>query len=298
MKRAVSISLGSAKRDKVVEIDLLGERVRIERIGTNGDLAKAAALFTELDGQVDAFGIGAIDLGEHTPWKFYPLHDAQRMVKNVQRTPMVDGGGLKMTLEARVMPVVEREIGAEIQPKTALLTAAITRYGMTLSFVNAGYACVFGDMMFALGLPIPVRSMATLRRLAKLLLPIVARMPIKWMYPMGEKQERDVPKYEKYYRWASVTAGDFLYVKQHMPLRMDGKVIVTNTTTAADVVFLRERGVKYLVTTTPVYDGRSFGTNMLEAALVAVSGKRRPLTHAELDALIDQLHLRPQIQQL
>jgi hypothetical protein len=298
MKRAVSISLGSTKRDKDVEVELLGERVRIERIGTDGDIAKATALFTELDGQVDAFGVGGIDLGEHTPWKFYPLHDAQRMVRNVKHTPIVDGGGLKMTLEAHVMQHVEREIGAEIQPKTALLVAAITRYGMTLSFIEAGYDCVFADLMFALGVPIAVRGVTALRRLAKLLLPILGRMPIEWLYPTGEKQEQNEPKYEKYYQWASVTAGDFLYVKKHLPLRMDGKVIVTNTTTTADVDLLRARGVKYLVTTTPVYDGRSFGTNMLEAALVAASDKRRPLTHEELDALIDQLDLKPQIQRL
>jgi hypothetical protein len=298
MKRAVSISLGSARRDKVVEVDLLGDRVRIERIGTDGDIDKAAALFAELDGKVDAFGVGGIDLGEHTPWKFYPLHDAQRMVRHVQHTPTVDGGGLKMTLEARVMQIVEREIGAAIRPKTALLVAAITRFGMTTSFIEAGYQCVFGDLMFGLGLPIPIRSLATLRRLAKILLPIVGRMKIEWLYPTGEKQEKNEPKYERHYRWASVTAGDFLYVKQHMPLRMDGKTIVTNTTTAADVEFLRARGVKYLVTTTPVYDGRSFGTNMMEAALVAASGKGRALTHAELELLIEQLNLRPQVQQL
>jgi len=298
MKRAVSISLGSAKRDKVVEVDLLGEPVRVERIGTDGDIDKAAALFAKLDGQVDAFGVGGIDLGEHTPWKFYPLRDAQRMVKNVRRTPVVDGGGLKMTLEARVMQIVEQEIGGEIRPKTALLTAAITRYGMTESFVQAGYECVFGDLMFGLNLPIPIRSMAALRRLAKVLLPIVGRMKIEWLYPTGEKQEKNVPRYEKYYQWASVTAGDFLYIKQHMPLRMEGKVIVTNTTTVADVEMLRARGVKHLVTTTPVYEGRSFGTNMLEAALVAVAGKRRPLTHDELTRLIDQIGLRPQIQRL
>jgi hypothetical protein len=298
MKRAVSISLGSATRDKAVEVDLLGERVRIERVGTNGDVARAAALFGELDGQVDAFGVGGIDLGVHTPWKFYPLHDAQRMTKNVRRTPVVDGGGLKMTLEARVMQVVEQEIGADIQPKTALLTAAITRYGMTESFANAGYEAVFGDLMFALGAPIPIRSLATLRRLAKALLPILGRLPIEWLYPTGEKQEKNEPKYEKYYAWASVTAGDFLYVKKHLPLRLDGKVVVTNTTTAADVELLRVRGVRYLATTTPVYDGRSFGTNMLEAALVAASGKGRALTHAELDELIARLQLRPQIQRL
>jgi hypothetical protein len=298
MKRAVSISIGSTKRDKQVEVDLLGERVRIERIGTNGDIEKAAALYAELDGQVDAFGLGGIDLGVHTPWKMYPLHDAKRMIRRVQRTPLTDGGGLKLTLEARVMQAVEREIGTEIQPKTALLTAAITRYGMTTSFIDAGYDCVFGDLMFGLGIPIPVRGMTAMRRLAKLLLPIVGRMKIEWLYPTGEKQEKNVPKYEKHYRWASVIGGDFIYVKQHMPLRMDGKVIVTNTTTAADVDWLRARGVRYLVTTTPVYDGRSFGTNMLEAALIAASGKGRTLTHAELSLLIDRLDLKPQIQRL
>jgi hypothetical protein len=298
MKRAVGISLGSAQRDKVVEVDLLGERVRIERIGTNGDVEKAAALYAELDGKVEAFGVGGIDLGVHTPWKFYPLRDAKRMVRRVARTPITDGGGLKMTLEARTMQRVEREIGSEIQPKTALLTAAISRYGMTESFVGAGYDCVFGDLMFALGVPIPVRGLTALRRLAKLLLPIVGLMKIEWLYPTGQKQEKNVPKYEKYYRWASVTAGDFLYVKQHMPLRMDGKTIVTNTTTAADLDFLRARGVKVLATTTPVYDGRSFGTNLMEAALIAACGKGRALTHEELNALIDQLGLKPQIQRL
>ena len=41
LKRAVSISIGSSKRDKAVVIDLLGEKVTIERIGTDGDMEKS-----------------------------------------------------------------------------------------------------------------------------------------------------------------------------------------------------------------------------------------------------------------
>jgi hypothetical protein len=75
-------------------------------------------------------------------------------------------------------------------------------------------------------------------------------------------------------------------------------VIVTNTTTLDDVEQFRKAGVKYLVTTTPVLDGRSFGTNMMEAALVAVSGKERPLTWDELSEMLDKLGFEPQIQEL
>ena len=63
MKQAVSISLGSITRDKKVAITLLGEEITIERIGTNGDVEKAIQLYHELDGKVDAFGVGGIDLG-------------------------------------------------------------------------------------------------------------------------------------------------------------------------------------------------------------------------------------------
>ena len=62
MKRAVSISIGSSKRDKKVEVDLLGEKVSIERIGTDGDMEAAALKYKELDGKVDAFGVGGADL--------------------------------------------------------------------------------------------------------------------------------------------------------------------------------------------------------------------------------------------
>jgi hypothetical protein len=196
------------------------------------------------------------------------------------------------------MGVVESQIGAYIQPKTAFLVAGITRYGMTMSFIEAGYEAVFGDLMFALDIPLAVRGIRNVGFLARILLPIVGRLPLSMLYPTGEKQLEVIPKYEKYYQGNAVTAGDWLYIKRHMPTDMTGKVIVTNTTTLEDVEFLKERGVKYLVTTTPVMEGRSFGTNMLEAALVAVSGKGRVLTPQELDQMLDELEIKPQIREL
>jgi hypothetical protein len=74
--------------------------------------------------------------------------------------------------------------------------------------------------------------------------------------------------------------------------------VATNTTTQADVELFRSLGIKYLVTTTPVIEGRSFGTNMMEAALIAVSGKGRRLTHDEINDLLNQLGFEPQLQEL
>src|SRR5512137_1157329 len=117
MKRAVSISLGSSKRDKAVEVALLGETVRIERVGMDGDMEKAARLYQELDGQVDAFGVGGADLGLMVDTRWYPLYSVKPMVRFVKKTPLVDGSGLKITLERRVAPFLEEHIPDALRPK-------------------------------------------------------------------------------------------------------------------------------------------------------------------------------------
>ena len=300
MKRAVSISIGSSKRNKAVEIELLGEKVSIERIGTDGDMEKAAELYRELDGKVDAFGVGGADLGLQVEDKWYPLYSVQPLIRYIKITPVVDGAGLKNTLENKLAFFIDTKIGEHVQErgKKALVTSGADRWGMATSFLDCGYECVFGDLMFGLGLPFPVRSKSSLKTLAALLLPAVGRLPFKWIYPTGEEQEKRIPKWEKYYAWATVIAGDCHYVKRHMPDRLDGKVIATNTTTPSDVEAFRKAGVKYLVTSTPVLEGRSFGTNMMEAALVAVAGKKRPLDTHEINVLLQQLGFEPQLQQL
>lgn len=298
MKRAVSISIGSSKRDKAVELNLLGETVRIERIGTDGDMEKAAHMYGELDGKVDAFGVGGADLGVLVDDKWYRLYGAEPLVRYVKHTPVVDGVGVKSTLERRVAQFIEQQIGNEVNPKRVLFTAGVDRWGMSKSFLDAGYECVFGDLMFALDIPIPIRSESALKRAAAILMPVVGRLPFKMLYPTGEEQEKNTPKHGKWYEWAKVIAGDCHFIKRYMPARLDGKIICTNTTTPADVEAFRKAGVSYLVTTTPVMDGRSFGTNMIEAALIAVSGKGRKLTLEELTELIDKLGFAPQLQKL
>lgn len=300
MKRAVSISIGSSKRNKAVEVELLGEKVKIERIGTDGDMEKAAQLYRELDGKVDAFGVGGADLGVMVDNVWYPLYSVQSMVRFIKTTPVVDGAGLKNTLENRLAAFIDTKISDYVNPRgrKALITSGADRWGMTKSFVDAGYECIFGDLMFGLGISIPVRTVPALKRFAALLMPVAGRLPFDWIYPTGEKQEHRIPKFHKYYEWATVIAGDCHYVRRHIPDNLAGKVIATNTTTPEDVALFTKIGIKYLVTSTPVIQGRSFGTNMMEAALIAVSGKNRKLTIEELNNLLDELGFEPQLQEL
>jgi hypothetical protein len=298
MKRVISISLGSSSRDKTVQFKLGDQSINVERIGCDGDEQKARALFAELDGNVDAFGVGGVELYIRVLDKNYPLRSGINLVKEVKQTPCTDGRGIKMAIESNIFQYAEPYFQQPISPRKAMMPLAADRYGMAASLDRAGFDLVFCDLIFGLGLPLPVKGLARLRFLASIIIPVAGLMPISMMYPTGQDQDEVVPKYEKWFNYGPVIAGDFQYIRRNMPDDLSGKIIITNTTTANDVDMLQTRGVSYLVTSTPRIDGRSFGTNVLEAALIAYAGQGRELTDAELSALIDELKLQPNVQKL
>jgi len=277
----------------------------MERIGTDGDMQKATDLYTELDGKVDAFGVGGALLGIMVGNKWTPMYSVQPLIKNVRQTPVVDGTGLKMTLEKKVASVINDSLPGYVKEKKAFVAVALDRWGSAEAFMNDGYECVFGDLMFALGLGLPVRKRSTLINLANMLLPVLNRLPFSLLYPTGEKQNQRQPRFSEFFEWATVVAGDCHYLWRHMPERLPGRVVVTNTTTPADQDFFRSAGIKYLITTTPIIDGRSFGTNMIEAAILAALGRKDPVDYAQpgnyfnlMEEMLEKIPLTPQVKEL
>ena len=303
MKKILSVSLGSPSRDHTTRHEFLGQECELSRQGTGADFDKALAMYRDYDGKVDAFGVGGIEfylgVGEHR----YYFREAKRIREAIKVSKVGDGNGVKGLLVQRALSALESHLNGEgktLKGMKALKTNAVDRYVMAEGLVNAGCIPVFGDLMFSLGIPIPVRSLASVRVIAALLLPVVTQLPFKLFYPLGSAQDKDPePKWTKYYQEATVLAGDFVSIRAHMPDDLSGKIVVTNTTTEKNVQELQQRGLHILVTTTPRLKGRSFGTNVMEATLRALIDKPDPeITRADFLDMIERIPLEPNIEVL
>lgn len=299
MKRVVSVSLGSSSRDAVYELEVLGEEVRLERRGTDGDLNRARALLAELDGRVDALGLGGVSFYLHAGERKYPIREVMALASCVQRTPLVDGAGVKESLEQALPEYLERRFNYRLAGQKALLVSGVDRWALGEALARAGCALTVGDFVYALGLPWPLHSLTALKRVAVILLPLLCRLPLSWLYPLGQAQDKAVQRGfgQDLLAEAEVLAGDFHYIRQHLPDSLAGKVIITNTVTVADRAELARRGPVLLVTTSPNFNGRSFATNVLEALIVAVAG-RTGLTSEEYRAYAEALELTPGVEWL
>ncbi|MFN8384068.1 MAG: hypothetical protein U0V02_19190 [Anaerolineales bacterium] len=302
MKKIVSISVGSSARDHTTRHVFLGQECEISRRGTDGDFQKAIQLYKELDGKVDAFGIGGVEFFLQVEDKKYYFRDVKRIRDAIKVSKAGDGNGVKGLLERRAFEYLEKYLnekeGRSLKGLSALKTTVVERYSMGKAMVDAGLDVTFGDFMFALGLPIAIKKLSTARLVAAMLLPVVTQVPFSWLYPLGSEQDKPPqPKWTKYYQQSQVIAGDFLQIRQYMPDDLTGKIIVTNTTTSKNVEELRQRNLHILVTVTPRFEGRSFGTNVMEATLLALMDKpQSEVTQADFMDLINRIPLEPNIE--
>ncbi|MCS7241504.1 MAG: quinate 5-dehydrogenase [Candidatus Caldatribacterium sp.] len=279
-----------------MEIELLGCRFIVERIGVDGDKQKFVALLRELDGRVDCFGLGGADLYLRAGKYCYEVVDVARLVSVLRKTPIVDGGELKETWEREVPRYLEEKEHIPLKGKTALIMSGMDRYGLAEGLAMVGCRLLIGDMPFALGIPIFLRHLWTLRFLSVLMMPVLRRLPIDFLYPTGKAQEEPRPRFLWAFQKSDIIAGDFLYIRKFMPWKVEGKMVITNTVTSGDVEDLRARGLAILVTTTPEMEGRSFGTNVLQAIFVALLEKHpKDIRPEEYLALLRELNVRPRV---
>lgn len=299
MKRVISVSLGSSKRNKKQSVEILGETFEIERIGVDGDLKRFASMFEELDGKVDALGVGGADIYVVVDKKRYAFRQILKLTRGAVKTPVVDGSGLKHTLERETIETLQRDGTVDFKSETTLLVSAVDRFGMAQALDRIGGKVIYGDLLFGIGLPIPIRKYSGVKRIGSIFLPVITKLPFKWFYPTGEKQDERKPKFEKVWREATVIAGDTLFIKRYASEDLTGKTIITQTVRTADLEWLRMAGARRVITTTPVMGGETFATNVMEGVIVALLGKRpTDITEADYLETLKRLGWKPNVIEL
>lgn len=225
----------------------------------------AARLLREMDGKVDALGLGGANFFYHLEDRQYPCPAGQYLARQVRKTPLVDGSGWKRQVEIEAIKLL-----TFLPPGSkALVVSVLDRFWLARALQLAGYPVLAGDAAFGLKLPL-LMPLSTFTRLGYITMPVLSRIPLGYLYPLGPHQENARPRYRYLYARARIIAGDWRFIRHNLPLHLDGQVVITSGTTTGDRELLGRRGVSWLLTTTPAFHGISPAANALEAVLVAL----------------------------
>src|SRR5690606_25893968 len=127
------------------ETTILEQPFKLARVGTDGDRAAFKSLVEELDRHVDAIGVGGADIYVATDQKRYAFRDVLRLIENVRTTPVVDGSGLKHTLERETIHRLQRDGTVDFAQERVLLVSAVDRFGMAQALDQVCPNVIYGD---------------------------------------------------------------------------------------------------------------------------------------------------------
>jgi predicted amino acid dehydrogenase len=266
-KEIVSISLGPSSRDYQFTTQMFGEEVRVRRYGADGDLRRARELVAQFDGQVDAIGLGAMNVYFRIGPRTYVHQQIQQVARAARTTPVVDGVHLKNTLERWAIGRVAQERRGIFAHKRVFVVSGIDHYAMAQVLSSYTPQVIFGDPIFHLNLPFALRSVGQLEWYASLVMPALCRAPYGQLGSVGAEQDSHISRGSNYFDRAHIIAGDYAYLRRFAPRDLRGKTVLTSGLAAGDVQDLKERGVESLITITPpLSDEHPFvGTSVIEA---------------------------------
>lgn len=185
MIRVVSISLGSPAGDFCWQGVIGGQLLHIERRGAAGDVERAAAWLRELDGEVAALALGGVNLAYHLPDRSWPLPEGQYLARQVSKTPLCDGTGIKASWDRRLIESQrERWQGGRV-----LLASALDRPWLAQALLHSGVDLWLGDAWLALGLPVLFPGMKLFELLAVPTMPLLSRIPLHRLYPLRNEHK-------------------------------------------------------------------------------------------------------------
>lgn len=271
--RVCGVSLGSAQRDYSALIELAGVKFQIERLGVDGKLQVAEALLHKLDGKVDAIGLGGVNLTYRLGQKHYPIREGQFLAGACQHTPLQDGSFVKHFWEPELVRRLSCEGRLALKGQRVLVTSVLDRYPLAGCFEELGAKILAGDAALALKLPIFFPSLKTFSSAAKITMPLLSRLPLRFLYPLGRAQEERKPGWDWLLRKVNIIAGDFHLINRRLPKNLQGKTLLASTLTEADRAELDARGVKTIISLGVTVGQRSFGANILEAMIFGAAKK-------------------------
>jgi len=272
MKNVVSISLGSSSQDFEFTTRFLGKQLSVRRIGTDGKKAKAERLLKQWEKQADVIGIGlARDNYSVGPRRFVDKEAAQ-MKSLVTRVPVTTGSRLGEIFLEWAVRHTQIRLGHYFDNALVLFFSGLSSYKLATTMAEYTDNLQFADPLLQLGVPKLLTSLDALSLYAS-----GAHYFAEWEPPqlIPEDLMRQWTRFvlRREMAKATVIVAPVHELDEFGPEELAGKTIITSGMNGERTTAFADKGVMMVVDGAPVMAGHVLGPNLLDAMIVAATGK-------------------------
>ncbi len=272
MKKVVGISLGADDQDFEFRTQFLGQRFSVRRLGTNGSTAKAVKLLKHWAQHADAIGLGVVKDSYTVGSRRYVEKDSARMKSLVTRIPVTIGGRLSDILQEWAMRHVQVKLVDYFNNAKVLFFSGTTDYKLALAMSEYSQNLQFADPLLQLGVPKMLNSLDALELYAS-----GAHYVLDWT-PSDIMSFAPIKEWTKFALRSAMREANVIVAPVHELDRfgadeLGGKTIITSTVNDGRIAQFRKKGVNLVIDGAPVILGRVLSPSVLDAMIIAATGK-------------------------
>lgn len=286
MKHVVSISLGSSSQDFEFTTTILGSRLHVRRVGADGDVGRAAELAQQWGDEAATLGIG-VD------------QDSDALMGVIARY----NGSATLTTGTRFCGILQEWAVRHAQGQMAgffdnarvLFLSGLQDYRVALAMSEYSANLQFADPALQLGVPKLLGSLQALQLYSD-----GAHYVKDWSLPallnQGPVKEWARFVVRKALQKASVVVAPIHLLDEYGLEELAGKTVIASNVSEARMATLHDKGVATVIDGAPLMHGHSLGANLLEAMVIAATGKHpEDLMEDDYLEVISALKLEPRV---
>ena len=273
MKTAVGISLGSGEHNFDFEVDFLGQRLKVWRLGTDASTTKTMKLLKAWERHADALGL-AVAKDRYTLPSRRPVHEeVARLTAAVTRVPVTTGARLADILQEWAVRHVQNALGSFFTNANVLFFSGTSNLKLAQTMHEYTQNVSFADPLLQLGIPKLLTSLDALR-----LYSAGAHRVLDWVLP-GVLSSDAVKEWNRFMlrkavHGATVVVAPVQDLDNLDREDLDGKTVVTSTVSDERLARLGAKGVATVVDGSPFLFGHVIPPCLLDAMIIATTGKR------------------------
>jgi len=272
MKTVVGISLGSSSQDFEFSTDFLGCRLLVKRLGTDGSAAKAERLLKHWQRHAAAIGLGltrdSYSVGAHR----FVDKDAAQMKSLVTRVPVTTGARLGEIFLEWAVRHTQVKLGNHFNNALVLFFSGMANYKLATTMAEYTSNLQFADPLLQLGVPKLLGSLDALSLYAS-----GAHYVADWEPPrvVPEDLMRQWTRFmlRREMARATVIVAPVHELDQYGIEELAGKTVITSSLSDERAAAFADKGVMMVVDGAPAMEGHVLGPSLLDAMIVAATGK-------------------------
>ena len=295
MKKVVTVTLASSKKDFEFKTKFLGQEFQVRRFGADKDSSKAWELMRRQQANADAIALSDMPDHYHVGLRTITNKKSQHLMQVVTRVPVTTGASLRRLLQVRAVRYVQKELGHYFNNNLVLFLSGMRNYDMAVALSDYTKNLSFADPVFHAASPVLLGSLDQLELFAKgkeLLPDVVPGEFLKSV--LGTLKNKIV---------ANAVAKSHVIVGTFREIQavasggnLEGKTLITSAVDEEAFAFFAQHKVNLAVDVTPKLFDRVVGISTITAMILAVTGKSEAeLTDHDFEEILHELDIKPRL---